>query len=246
MSSAADLKRGTRRAVILAGGRGTRLRPYTVVLPKPLMPIGEFPILEVIVRQLVRAGFGHVTMAVNHQAELIKAFFQDGSKWGMRIDYSLEDKPLGTMGPLRLIGGLPDQFLVMNGDVLTDLDFARLYDEHVASRAIFTVSSSGREEIIDYGVLETDANARLTGFREKPRSHYEVSMGVYMLNARVLDYIPPDRLYGFDHLMLDLIAANEPVIVRRFAGYWLDIGRPDDYARAIDEFDTMRDRFLHG
>ncbi|MFL4971985.1 MAG: sugar phosphate nucleotidyltransferase [Xanthobacteraceae bacterium] len=246
MSSAADLKRGTRRAVILAGGRGTRLRPYTVVLPKPLMPIGEFPILEVIVRQLARAGFGHVTMAVNHQAELIKAFFQDGSKWGMRIDYSLEDKPLGTMGPLRLIGGLPDQFLVMNGDVLTDLDFARLYDEHVASRAIFTVSSSGREEIIDYGVLETDANARLTGFREKPRSHYEVSMGVYMLNARVLDYIPPDRLYGFDHLMLDLIAANEPVIVRRFAGYWLDIGRPDDYARAIDEFDTMRDRFLHG
>jgi NDP-mannose synthase len=235
-----------RRAVILAGGRGTRLKPYTVVLPKPLMPIGEFPILEVIVRQLARAGFDHVTMAVNHQADLIKAFFQDGARWSMRIDYSLEDKPLGTMGPLRLIEALPDHFLVMNGDVLTDLNFARLYDEHVASGAIFTVSSSAREEIIDYGVLETDANARLTGFREKPRSHYEVSMGVYMLSARVLQYIPPDRLYGFDHLMLDLIAAKEPVAVRRFDGYWLDIGRPDDYARAIDEFDTMRDRFLHG
>src|SRR5262249_7792902 len=218
-------KRGTRRAVILAGRRGTRLRPYTVVLPKPLMPIGEFPILDVIVRQLARAGFDHVTMAVNHQAELIKAFFQDGAKWGMRIDYSLEDRPLGTMGPLRLIGGLPAQFLVMNGDVLTDLDFARLYDDHVASGAIFTISSSAREEIIDYVVLETDANARLTDFREKPRSHYEVSMGVYMLSARVLDYIPADRLYGFDHLMLDLLAAKEPVIVRRFAGYWLDIGR---------------------
>jgi NDP-sugar pyrophosphorylase family protein len=239
-------ERGNRRAVILAGGRGTRLRPYTVVLPKPLMPIGEFPILEVIVRQLARAGFDHVTLAVNHQAELIKAFFQDGAKWRMRIDYSLEDKPLGTMGPLRLIAGLPAQFLVMNGDVLTDLDFARLYDEHVASGAIFTISSSAREEIIDYGVLDTDGNARLTGFREKPRSRYEVSMGVYMLDARVLDYIPPDRLYGFDHLMLDLIAAKEPVIVRRFDGYWLDIGRPDDYARAIDEFDTMRDRFLNG
>jgi NDP-mannose synthase len=236
----------SKRAVILAGGRGTRLKPYTVVLPKPLMPIGEFPILEVIVRQLARAGFDHVTMAVNHHAELIKAFFQDGAKWGMRIDYSLEDKPLGTMGPLRLIGGLPAQFLVMNGDVLTDLDFARLFDDHVASGTIFTISSNAREEIIDYGVLETDANARLTGFREKPRSHYEVSMGVYMLSARVLDYIPPDRLYGFDHLMLDLIAAKEPVMVRRFDGYWLDIGRPDDYARAIDEFDTMRDRFLHG
>ena len=235
----------SRRAVILAGGRGTRLRPYTVVLPKPLMPIGEFPILEVIVRQLAAAGFDHVTMAVNHQAELIKAFFQDGAKWRMRIDYSLEDKPLGTMGPLRLIGALPEHFLVMNGDVLTDLDFARLFEDHVRSGALFTISSSVRDEIIDYGVLDTDGNGRLIGFREKPRSRYEVSMGVYVLNARVLDYIPQDRLYGFDHLMLDLIAAKEPVVVRPFTGYWLDIGRPDDYARAIDEFDTMRGRFLN-
>jgi len=233
-----------KRAVILAGGRGTRLQPYTVVLPKPLMPIGEFPILEVIVRQLGRAGFDHVTLAVNHQAELIKAFFQEGAKWGMRIDYSLEHKPLGTMGPLQLIAGLPENFLVMNGDVLTDLDFAELLADHVASGAVFTVSSSAREEIIDYGVLETDADHRLVGFREKPRSRYEVSMGVYALNARVLRYIPADRSYGFDHLMLDLIAAREPVKVRRFGGYWLDIGRPDDYARAIDEFDSMRGRFL--
>jgi NDP-mannose synthase len=235
-----------RRAVILAGGRGTRLKPYTVVLPKPLMPIGEFPILEVIVRQLARAGFDHLTIAVNHQAELIKAFFQDGARWGLRIDYSLEDQPLGTMGPLKLIRDLPAQFLVMNGDVLTDLDFTRLYDDHAKSDAIFTVSSSSREEMIDYGVLETDGAGRLTGFREKPRSRYEVSMGVYMLHARALDYIPPGRLYGFDHLMLDLIAAEEPVAVRRFDGYWLDIGRPDDYARAIDEFDAMRSRFLDG
>ena len=247
MSSAAELrKRGTRRAVILAGGRGTRLRPYTVVLPKPLMPIGEFPILEVIVRQLAQAGFDHVTMAVNHQAELIKAFFGDGGKWDMRIDYSLEDRPLGTMGPLRLIADLPEHFLVMNGDVLTELDFAALFKAHVASEAIFTISSSRREEVIDYGVLETDGNGRLIGFREKPRSYYEVSMGVYILSARVLHYIPPDRLYGFDHLMLDLVAAGERVAVRRFDGYWLDIGRPDDYARAIDEFDAMRGRFLNG
>jgi NDP-mannose synthase len=238
--------RMARRAVILAGGRGTRLRPYTVVLPKPLMPIGDFPILEVIVRQLARAGFGRITMAVNQQAELIKAFFQDGAKWGLGIDYSLEDKPLGTMGPLRLIGDLPDHFLVMNGDVLTDVDFAKLFDDHVASGAIFTISSSAREEIIDYGVLATDADGRLTGFREKPRSRYEVSMGVYILDARVLKYIPQDRLYGFDHLMLDLMAAGERVAVRRFDGYWLDIGRPDDYARAIDEFDAMRSRFLNG
>jgi NDP-mannose synthase len=236
----------SKRAVILAGGTGTRLRPYTVVLPKPLMPIGEFPILEVIVRQLARCGFGRITMAVNHQAELIKAFFQDGSKWELQIDYSLEDKPLGTMGPLRLIRDLPEHFLVMNGDVLTDLDFGKLFDEHVASGSVFTISSSRREEIIDFGVLETDNAGRLVNFREKPRSQYEVSMGVYMLSARVLDHIPRDRPFGFDNLMLDLIAAGETVAVRRFGGYWLDIGRPDDYARAIDEFTAMRARFLDG
>jgi NDP-sugar pyrophosphorylase family protein len=236
-----------RTAVILAGGRGSRLAPYTTVIPKPLLPVGERAILEIVLRQLGAAGVQEVVMAVGHLAHLFEALIGDGTRFGLRIRYHVEQTPLGTAGPLaQLEGGLDETFLMMNGDVLTDLDFARLYDEHVASGAIFTVSSSGREEIIDYGVLETDANARLTGFREKPRSHYEVSMGVYMLNARVLDYIPPDRLYGFDHLMLDLIAANEPVIVRRFAGYWLDIGRPDDYARAIDEFDTMRDRFLHG
>ncbi len=118
----------SRRAVILAGGLGTRLRPYTVVLPKPLMPIGEFPILEVIVRQLARAGFLRITLAVNHQAELVRAFFGDGSKWGVAIDYSLEDQPLGTMGPLKLIGDLPERFLVMNGDILTDLDFRAFHD----------------------------------------------------------------------------------------------------------------------
>src|SRR5207247_1061272 len=121
----------SKRAVILAGGKGTRLRPYTVVLPKPLMPIGDYPILEVVVRQLAGSGFDRITMAVNHQAELIKAFFGDGSKWGISIDYSLEDKPLGTMGPLRLIDDLPNDFLVMNGDILTDLDFAAFFGRHV-------------------------------------------------------------------------------------------------------------------
>src|SRR6266850_6832211 len=135
----------SKRVIILAGGKGTRLRPYTVVLPKPLMPIGEFPILEVIVRQLVQHGFDHVTMAVNHQAEIIRAFFQDGAKWGVKIDYSLEDKPLGTMGPLKLIRDLAEHFLVMNGDTLTDLDFGAFHDRHAASGELFTVSSAVRE-----------------------------------------------------------------------------------------------------
>jgi NDP-sugar pyrophosphorylase family protein len=235
----------SRRAVILAGGKGTRLRPYTVVLPKPLMPIGEFPILEVIVRQLVKAGFSHITLAVNHQAEIIRAFFQNGERWGIKIDYSLENKPLGTMAPLKLIKDLPENFLVMNGDILTDLDFAHFHDGHAREGRIFTISSMRREHQIDYGVLDSDATGNLSGFREKPRVSYEVSMGVYMLNSRVLQQIPRGEAYGFDQLMLDLLKAGTPATVQAFTGYWLDIGRPEDYVQAIDEFESMKSKFLH-
>ncbi len=179
-----------RRAVILAGGRGTRLRPYTVVLPKPLMPIGEYPIMEVVIRQLAYHEFDHITIAVNHQAELIKAFFGDGSKWHLRIDYSLEDEPLGTMGPLKLIRDLPDQFLVMNGDVLTDLNFADFHAEHAQENRLFTVSSYQREQKVDYGVLMTDPQGTLRGFQEKPVTGYEVSMGIYMVSRDVLPVRP--------------------------------------------------------
>ncbi len=234
----------SRRAVILAGGKGTRLRPYTVVLPKPLMPIGEYPILEVIIRQLVRAGFDHITLAVNHQAEIIKAFFQNGERWGIRIDYSLEDQPLGTMGPLRLIRDLPEHFLVMNGDILTDLDYTQFHDSHVSEDRIFTISSMRREQKIDYGVLDINDSGFLTGFREKPSMTYEVSMGVYMLSSCALERIPHGRPYGFDDLMLDLLDAQAPATVQSFSGYWLDIGRPDDYAKAIDEFERDSSRFL--
>jgi NDP-sugar pyrophosphorylase family protein len=231
--------------VILAGGRGTRLRPYTVVLPKPLMPIGECPILEIIVKQLAHYGFGHITMAVNHQAEIIRAFFQNGEKWGIKIDYSLEHKPLGTMAPLRLIRDLPDDFLVMNGDILTDLNFSEFFESHAASRALFTISSKVRKQNIDYGVLDTNGSGRLVGFREKPSFDYEVSMGVYMVGKDAVQSIPADAPYGFDTLMLDLLARGKSVNVRKFDGYWLDIGRPDDYMQAIDEFELMRKRFLH-
>ncbi|EMY15977.1 nucleotidyl transferase [Leptospira weilii str. Ecochallenge] len=235
----------SKRAIILAGGKGTRLRPYTTVLPKPLMPIGEYPILEVIVKQLVSSGFTHITMAVNHQAQLIQAFFQDGSKWNTKIDYSLEDKPLGTMGPLKLVSDLPSDFLVMNGDVLTDIDFSAFYKIHVESKSIFTISSKKRKQLIDYGVLETDGRGLLIGFREKPAQDYEVSMGVYMVNQAALDFIPKDSIFGFDHLMLKLIEINRPISVLPHEGYWLDIGRPDDYEKAIDEFETMKDTLFH-
>ena len=236
----------SRRAIILAGGKGTRLRPYTTVLPKPLMPIGDYPILELIIRQLAHHGFDHVTLAVNHQAEIIKAFFRDGSKWGITIDYSVEDKPLSTMAPLRLIRDLPENFLVMNGDILTDLSFSCFYDNHIKNGNIFTISSYMREQKIDYGVLNVNSNGMLIGFTEKPKTQYTVSMGVYMVKKCVIDYIPKDKIYGFDNLMLDLILANQPVSTKDFSGYWLDIGRPDDYIQAIEEFDAMKARFLGG
>jgi NDP-sugar pyrophosphorylase family protein len=230
--------------VILAGGRGTRLRPYTVVLPKPLMPIGEYPILEVIVRQLAAQGFRRLTLAVNHQADLIRAFFGKGERWGVKIDYSLESKPLSTIAPLTLIDDLPEHFLLLNGDVLTDLSFRRMYDEHVAENRLFTISAACRDHKTDYGVLYADSSHRMVGFEEKPTTRHLVSMGVYAVSRRVLARIPPDSKYGFDDLMRDLLEAGEPVYVRPHAGYWLDIGRPDDYMQAIDDFETKGSQFL--
>lgn len=232
------------RAVILAGGMGRRLAPYTTVLPKPLMPIGEYPILEVIVRQLARQGFERITMAVNHQAQIIQAFFGDGSRWGVEIDYSLEHQALSTMGPLTLIDDLPEHFLVMNGDVLTDLDYAGFLHDHALSGAIFSISAHRRDQRIDYGVLEATRAGFLSAFQEKPLQHFLVSMGVYAAGKAVLAHIPRDTPFGFDQLMLRLLAQNKPVRVAEYAGYWLDIGRPDDYLRAIDEFASMREKLL--
>jgi len=233
-----------KRAVILAGGKGTRLLPYTVSLPKPLVPVGDLPIVEIVIRQLAGAGFEAITLAVNHQADLIRAYFGDGAKWGVRIDYSLERTPLGTMGPLRLIDDLPDDFLVMNGDVLTDLDFAALLDRHVREGALYTIAAAHREQVIDFGVLEVDDADRLVGFTEKPRIPYLVSMGVYCASKRMLRWIPEGSAYGFDQLMLALIAAGERVTVRPHRGFWLDIGRPTDYQFAVDRWEEMRPRLL--
>ena len=228
-----------KRAVILAGGKGTRLKPYTIAFPKPLVPVGEKPVLEIIIEKLRNSGFQHVTLAIGHLSDIIKAFFGDGSKWGIEIDYSLEKVPLSTMGPLKLIRDLPDNFLVMNGDVLTDLDFSMLYDIHLKAKSIFTIATVKRIETIDYGVLKFDEIFTLKDFKEKPNHEYDVSMGIYVVNKSILDYIPDGEYFGFDNLMLTLLRAKEAVKVVTHHGFWLDIGRPDDYEQACKDIDKL-------
>jgi len=233
-----------RHAVILAGGRGTRLRPYTVTLPKPLVPVADMPILEIIIRQLVAADFATATIAVNHQADLIRAYFGDGSKWSIALSYSLEQRPLGTMGPLRLIGDLPEHFLVMNGDVLTDLALDRFLDAHTASGALFSISAAPRTQAIDFGVLHADERGRLTKFEEKPQIPYTVSMGVYGVSRGVLEWIPVDQAFGFDQLMHALLAQSREVRVCPHAGLWRDIGRPDDYQEVCEQWPRLAPQLL--
>jgi NDP-sugar pyrophosphorylase family protein len=222
-------------AVILAGGKGTRLKPFTISIPKPLVPVGDKPILEHLIKKLADEGFTDIIITVNHLAELIKAFFGDGSKWGISIKYSIEDKPLSTMGPIRLIDSLPEDFLILNGDVLTNMNFNELFSFHTNKKSLFTIASHLRKEKIDYGVLEID-HEKLKIFNEKPEIEFRVSMGIYAANRRILQYIPENKSFGFDDLMLKLLSINENVNVFTHDGYWLDIGRPDDYEKAINDF----------
>ena len=230
-----------RHAVILAGGKGVRLRPYTTSLPKPLVPLGdECSILEVVLRQLSRAGFRSVSLAIGHLGQLIRAYVGDGHQWGLDVEYWEEDSPLGTVGPLVLQRDrLPEDFLVMNGDILTDLPFGELLDHHRAGGGDVTVAAYTREVAIDFGVLDL-VGQTIAGFREKPTLEYTVSMGVYALSRRVLDRYEPGLPFGFDDLLLDQLRTCGPPQAYRFRGYWLDIGRPEDYDRANEEFPVRR------
>lgn len=232
------------RAVILAGGKGTRLAPFTTILPKPLMPIGDMPILEIVLRQMNRFGFDDVTLAVGYLSELLMAYCGDGSKFGIRIDYSHEDQPLGTAGPIALVPNLDETFLVMNGDLLTTLDYGEMYRYHIERGAIATLATYNREVKIDLGVIDVDADNWVKDYIEKPTYHYSVSTGVYIFEPQVLEYVPPNQRLDLPELVLGLRDKGHPVNVFRFDGYWLDIGRHDDYEAAINEFSAHRDIFL--
>lgn len=233
------------KAVILAGGKGTRFAPYTKVLPKPLMPIGDMPILEVLLRQMKNAGISDVILTVGHLAELLRAFFQDGDQYGLNIEYSIEDKPLGTAGPLALVADqLDETFLVANGDVLTTLDIGELIQSHRQSGAIATIASHTRQVKIDLGVLQINGSDELTGYIEKPTYNLFVSMGIYVFESRVLEFIPGNQYLDFPDLVLKLIEAGETVRGHRFDGYWQDLGRPDDYEKAVEDFDRLKYQIL--
>lgn len=234
------------RAVILAGGMGKRLAPYTFVIPKPIVPIGTTPILEIVLRQLANHGFRRVTLALGHMSEIVRALAGDGSRFGIDLDYTDEPKPLGTMGPLRRMRDLPDDFLVMNADLLTDLDYRDLVAFHRRHGATATVATYVKTTRLELGVLETDAEDRIVAFQEKPVLKHRVSMGVYVFRRSVLDVIPPDRHFGFDDLMEALLARGEGVKSYPFEGRWLDIGIPADYDKAQEEFERNREHYLPG
>lgn len=232
------------KAIVLAGGKGARLRPYTTILPKPLMPIGDMPILEVILRQMKVAGIDQVILTVGHLSELLRAFFKDGHQLGLNIEYSYENRPLGTAGPLALIDDLTETFLVTNGDVLTTLHFHDLLDFHREHRATASIAVHHRQVKIDLGVIQWDGAPRINGYIEKPTYEYCVSMGIYVFEPRVISYIPRGEYLDFPDLVKKLIAAGETVLGYRYDGYWQDLGRPDDYESASEDFEKMRSQFL--
>lgn len=233
------------KAVILAGGRGTRLAPYTYVLPKPMMPVGDRAILDILLRQIKRAGIGQIVLTVGHLAGLMQAFFQDGEQFDLDITYSFEPKPLGTAGPLALVNGLESTFLVSNGDVLTLLDFNDLFNFHREQGGICTIAMHQRQVKIELGVIQRDqSNHCIKGYIEKPSYDFEVSMGIYVFEPAVLKYIPEGKYLDFPDLVHKLLDHGEHVVGYPYNGYWMDLGNPEDYAQANRDFERMRDQFL--
>ena len=232
------------KAVILAGGRGTRLAPFTYVLPKPMMPVGDRAILEILLRQIKRVGIDHVVLTVGHLAGLMQAFFQDGEQFDLDITYSFEPKPLGTAGPLAMVPDLDRTFLVSNGDVLTLLNINDLTTFHKEQGGICTIAMHKRQVKVDLGVIETDNDFHIKGYVEKPTFDFKVSMGIYVFEPEVLNYIPEGEYLDFPDLIHKLLDAGEKVIGYPFDGYWMDLGNPEDYAQANRDFERMRGQFL--
>jgi NDP-sugar pyrophosphorylase family protein len=235
-----------RQAIILAGGKGTRLRPFTATLPKPLVPVGDQPIIEVVLRQLKHFGFTDIVISTGHLAELIRAFCGDGRRWGVKIRYVREDRPLGTSGALKLIRRLKPHFLTVNGDVLTTLDFRKVYEHHLRSGAAATIGVCERQAPVDFGVIELDRAGELSRYTEKPTYRYLVSMGVNVFDRRALRLIRTGEPLGIPELIQRIVGDGGRVVGFRNKSDWLDIGRPADYETAQGLFASprLRARYL--
>jgi NDP-mannose synthase len=221
------------RAVILAGGLGMRLRPYTTILPKPLVPVGDRPILEHIIRRLADCGVTSIDMCVGHLGELIRLYFSQQDKLPAELEmrWHWEDEPLGTAGALSTVPGLDETFIAMNGDVLTTLDYRELIDYHRHHDAVLTVATQSKRVDVDLGVIET-RDGLITDYREKPSLHYNVSMGIYVYEPRALDYLPEGSCQ-FPNLVLRLVEAGERVAAFPSSAEWYDIGTFQEYERAL-------------
>ena len=216
------------KAVIQCGGKGTRLRPHTSILPKPLMPIGARPVLELVLKWLRRNGIRDVYITTGYLGHLIRSVCGDGNQWNMRME------PLGTMGPLSLLREqLDTPFLVLNGDVLTDLNLNQLVSSHRRNHAPLTIATANRPTKMDFGVID-EVDGQVTGFREKPELSHLVSMGIYCMEPAILESIPSNVPFGFDDLMAQMLQEETPVNVFKHNGLWLDIGRVDDFLKAQD------------
>lgn len=235
------------KAVILAGGKGTRLAPYTTILPKPLIPVGHKPILEIIIKQLMHYGFKDITLAVGYLAEIIQAYFQNSSissSKDVKLTYIRESEPLGTAGSLHIFKAAKEPFLVMNGDILTTLNFNKLIKFHRENKAALTIAAHKRKVRVDLGVIESDSEGNLLNYLEKPTHTYHVSMGIYVYSPVVFKYIKAGEYLDFPDMVLKLVKNKEKVKLYSSEDFWLDIGKPEDYARAVEEFEKSKEKFL--
>ncbi len=232
------------QAVILAGGKGTRLLPYTTVLPKPLMPIGDMPILEIIIRQLKKYDITDITISVGYLAGLIETFFGNGNKFGVKINYSMEYEPLGTAGPVSLIDNLDETFLLMNGDVLTSLNYNKFIEYHRTKRSILTIGLQLQSYQIPLGYIEHDMNYNVTNYIEKPVHKFDVGMGIYLMEPEILQYMKKGKRLDIPELVLKLISDNKKVIGYPTDEYWLDMGKHEEYNKAIEDFEKNRHLFV--
>jgi mannose-1-phosphate guanylyltransferase len=224
----------TMKVVIQSGGKGTRLRPYTTVLPKPLMPVGAKPVLELLLTWLRRNDMRDICITTGHLGHLIRSFCGDGRNWDMRITYTEETEPLGTLGALSLLRDqLDSTFMVINGDILTDLNLNAFVGFHRQHGGPLTVATARRSVRIDFGIIEDNAG-RVMRFKEKPVLTHIVSTGIYCMQPSIIDLIPPGVPFGFDNLMHCMLTREVPVRTFLHNGLWLDIGRIEDFQKAQD------------